>query len=282
MQFFSNFFFGLKAYWKALIFVKDHKFYWYISIPAICMLGIYKIGEYLQQRHTAPSVENMNEIVWYLFHMLVEISIALLLMHFAKFLVVIILSPLLAHLSEKTERILTGNRYPFDFGQFMNDVKRGIRIALRNLLWQYFFFLIIFLVSMLGWKDPKSAPIFYLIFVIAFYYYGFSFLDYINERRKLNIDESILFVRQHRGLAISIGLIYSLLILMPVDLHVIFSFSGFKTHGFLFGLGQFIAHIILWISASAAPILAIVASTIAMNDLIELKVRKVKKKNYQS
>ena len=274
MQFIRNFFFGLKAYYKAIRFIKEHKLYWYILIPAVFMLGIYKIGEYFQQRKALPAVDNMNDIIWFLIHMMIEISIALLLMNFAKYLVVILLSPLLAHLSEKTERILTGNKYPFDLKQFMNDVRRGIRIAIRNLIWQYFFFLIIFLVSALGWKDPKSAPVFYLIFVIAFYYYGFSFLDYVNERRKLNIDESILFVRQHRGLAIAIGFIYSLLILVPVDLTMIFSLEGFKDHSFLYGLGQFLFHVTLWFSASTAPIIAIVASTIAMNDLVDLKRKK--------
>lgn len=276
MRFIRNFFFGLKAYYKAIRFLKENRLYWYILIPAVFMLGIYKIGEYFQERKTVPSAENMNELIWFLIHMMIEISIALLLMNFAKYLVVIILSPLLAHLSEKTERILTGNKYPFDPKQFMKDVRRGIRIAIRNLIWQYFFFLIIFLVSFLGWKDPESAPIFYLIFVISFYYYGFSFLDYVNERRKLNIDESIIFVRQHRGLAISLGFIYSLMILVPVDLKMIFSLDGFKDHSFLFGLGQFVIHFILWLSAATAPILAIVASTIAMNDLVDLKQNKNK------
>ena len=277
MKFLTHFFLGLKSYWKAILFIKEQKFYWYILIPAIFMLGIYKIGATIQQRTFIPQVENMNEIVWQMIQLLFEISIALLLMNFAKYVVVIILSPLLAHLSQKTERILTGNKYPFDLNQFLRDIKRGIRIVLRNFFWQYLFFVIIFFVSMIGWQDPKSSPVFYLIFVIAFYYYGFSFMDYVNERRKLNINESIIFVRQHSGFAISIGLIYSLLILVPVDIHIIFNLSGFKQNGFFFGLGQFIIHITLWISASTAPILAIVASTIGMNELVDLKlIRKTK------
>lgn len=273
MQFFKHFLFGLRSYWKAILFVKEHKFYWYIAIPAVLMIGIYKVGESIQQRKYTPEADNMNEIIWFLIHMLIEISIALLLMKFAKYLVVILLSPLLAHLSEKTERIITGKKHPFDFNQFLRDVKRGIHIAIRNFMWEYFFFLIIFLVSLLGWKDPKAAPIFYLTFVIGFFYYGFSFIDYVNERRKLNIDDSIIFIRNKRGLAIAIGSVYSFLILVPVDLSVLFSLSGFKTHGFFYALGQFTVHFILWIAASAAPILAIVASTIAMNDLVDLSVR---------
>jgi len=237
------------------------------------MIGIYKIGESIQQRQYSPSTENMNEIIWFLLHVLLEISIALLLMKFAKYLVVILLSPLLAHLSERTERILTGKKYPFDFEQFVNDVKRGIRIAIRNFMWEYFFFLIIFMVSVIGWENPRSAPIFYLTFLIGFFYYGFSFIDYVNERRKLDVDESIIFIRQRRGLAIAIGSVYTFLILVPVDLGILFSFNGFEQYGFIYASGQYLIHLLLWIAASTAPILAIVASTIAMNDLVDLKVR---------
>jgi len=273
MRFFKNLLIGLRAYFKALRFIREHKLYWYILIPAVLMLGIYKIGEHIQQKAVHVEVTNMNEIIWFLIHMMIEISIALLLMNFAKYLVVILLSPLLAHLSEKTERILTGNTYPFNFQQLFHDVRRGIRIAVRNLIWQYFFFLIIFLVSAIGWKEPEKAPVFYLIYAIAFYYYGFSFIAYVNEGLKLNMDEILHFVIPNRVLAVAIGMIYSILILMPVDLSVIFSFSSFKNESFLVGIGGFFLHLLLWIFAATAPILAIVSATIAMNDIVDLKKR---------
>lgn len=237
------------------------------------MIGIYKIGEIIANRKPSTNADNMNDLIWFFVHILIEISLSILFMKFAKYLVVILLSPLLAHLSERTERILTGTKHLYDFKQFVLDVKRGIRIAIRNFMWEYFLFLIIFLISMIGWKDPKSAPIFYLTFIIGFFYYGFSFIDYVNERRKLNVDESVIFIRERRGLAIAIGGVFSFLILVPVDLSVLFSFSGFQIHGFLYALGQYVVHFILWIAASASPILAIVASTIAMNDIVDLKIR---------
>ena len=222
MRFFKNFILGIRSYYKAIKFIIAHRFYWYLIIPAILMLIIYYIGSLIKNNYTLPKAENMNEIVWYLIYILIEISIAILLMKFAKYLVVIILSPLISHLSMKTEKILTGNTYPFSFKQLIQDVKRAGKIVIRNLMWEYFFFLIILLVSFLGWEDPKSSPIFYLTFVIGFFYYGFAFLDYINERRRLDIDESIIFVRKHRGLAIVIGGVYSLLILVPLNVGALF------------------------------------------------------------
>ncbi len=278
MKFIRNFFFGMRAYFKAVKFIIEHKFYWYLIAPAILMIIIYKIGAMIKEHYVAPSADNMNEIVWYLVYVMIEISIAILLMKFSKYLVVVILSPLLSHLSMKTEKILTGNTYPFDFKQLVHDVKRAMRIVVRNLMWEYFFFVIIMIVSFLGWENPRSSPVFYLTFVIGFFYYGFAFLDYINERRRLDVDESIHFVRSNRGLAIAIGCVYSLMILVPVDLGALFDWSNFsEAPGTV--IGRFLLHLLLWLSASTAPIIAIVAATIAMNDLVDLKTNIHSKKS---
>lgn len=269
MRFLKNMAFGLRSYWKAIKFMIEYRFYWYLGIPAVLMLFIYWLGAKLQSHQFIPQTQNVNEVIWYMFYLLVEISIAVLLMKFSKYLVVALLSPLLAKLSEKTENILTGNKYPWNFKQLVNDVKRAMRIIVRNLMWEYFFFLIILIVSIIGWEDPRSSPVFYLTFAIGFYYYGFAFLDYINERRRLSMDESIVFMRKNRGLAIVIGGMYSIMILVPVKISVLFNFAAFEVD-FFPALGNFMLNLSLWICASAAPILAIIAATIAMDDLVDL------------
>lgn len=275
--FFKSFFLGIRAYFKAVKFIVQNKMYWYLIIPAILMLIIYKVGAVIKHRYVTTSSGNMNEIVWSMIYVFIEISIAILLMKFAKYLVVVILSPLISHLSMKTEKILTGNTYPFSFKQLIHDVKRAMRIVVRNLMWEYFFFVIIFIVSLLGWENPRSAPVFYLTFLIGFFYYGFAFIDYINERRRLDINQSIIFIRKNRGLAVAIGSIYSLLILVPVDLGYLFNWSGFPDDKWG-TITQFLFHLFLWFCASTAPILAIVAATIAMNDLVDLSKNKFSNK----
>lgn len=269
MSFIKNLFFGYRAYFEAIKFIRKHKLYWYFAIPAVLMLGIYGLGDLISHHNIRPDVDNMNEIVWYMVYLMIEISIAILLMKFAKYLVVVLLSPLLSNLSMKTEKILTGNTYPFNMKQLVSDVKRALRIVIRNIMWEYFFFLIIFIVSYFGWEDPQKSPIFYLTFVIGFFYYGFGFLDYINERRRLNMDESIMFVRKNRGLAIAIGSVYSIMILVPVDLSALFYWSNFYNAP-LETIGSFSLHLLLWLCASIAPVLAIIAATLAMNDLVDL------------
>ena len=270
MSFFKDFKLGIQSNLQAFQFIVKHKLYYYCFIPALLMLGIYKIGEQLAQNRFLPEMKTMNDIIWYIFYVMVELSIALLLMKFAKYLVVILLSPLLAHLSQKCERIVTGNKYPFSFSQLWEDVKRGLRIAMRNIMWEYFFFLIIYFIAVLGWESAQSSPVFYLTFIIGFFYYGFSFIDYVNERRRLNIGESILFVRRHRGLAVAIGLVYSFLILMPVDLGKLFAFDQLSSEP-IYTISNMALHLVLWACASFAPILAIVSATLAMHELVDLK-----------
>lgn len=280
MNFIRHFILGIKSYWKAIGYIREHKLYWYLPIPATLMLIIYSIGSRIASWQASWDPElgclecsNMNETIWFMVKMLLSISLGLVLMKFAKYIVVIVLSPLLSILSQSVEKKLTNNEYPFSLRQTLHDVRRGIRIALRNVMWEYIFFLVILIVSALGWEEAHQSPIFYLTFVIGFFYYGFSFIDYINERRRLDIDQSIHFMRNHRGLAIAIGTIYSILILVPVDLGAMTNFDGFLDHPFE-TLGTVLLQLVLWFLASSAPILAIVAATLSMHELVDLSTNK--------
>jgi CysZ protein len=270
MHFFKDFYIGLRAYWRALVFMKENSLFWYIPIPAVLMLGIYKLGDIIRSYHASIFSDNMNQIVWGLMVLMTEIVVGLTLMKFSKYLVVILLSPLLAYLSQKCEKIITGNTYVFSLPQFYRDIRRGVHIAFRNVMWHYFFFALIYVVSYFAWEDPEHAPVFYLTYVLGFFYYGFSFMDYVNERLRWDIHESVRFVRKHRGIAISIGMIYSLMILVPVDLGVLFSTAAFEKD-FFTGVSIYFVELLLWLSAASAPVLAIVAATLAMNDIVDLK-----------
>ena len=118
-----------------------------------------------------------------------------------------------AYLSEKTESIIEGKEYPFNFRQLMKDILRGIKLALRNILWQTVYTLSILILSFIpvvGWVTPLLA------LLVECYYLGFSMLDYSCERNKLSTSQSILFIGRHKGLAIGNGLVFYLMHLVPI------------------------------------------------------------------
>ena len=59
----------------------------------------------------------------------------------------VLMSPLFAYLSEKTEAIATNNTYKFHFVRFLKDTVRGIYIASRNLIFELVFILIFTLIG---------------------------------------------------------------------------------------------------------------------------------------
>lgn len=130
-----------------------------------------------------------------------------------KYLWLILGSPVFAYISEKTESIIEGTDFPFSWTQLWKDALRGIRIALRNMLWQTVYTIAIFILSfipVIGW----AAPI--LALFIECYYYGFSMLDYSCERHRMMPQESIRFIGRHKGLAIGNGIVFYLMHLVPV------------------------------------------------------------------
>ena len=126
------------------------------------------------------------------------------------------MSPVFAMLSEKTDKITTGKEYPFNGEQFMRDIVRGILIALRNMSIELAITLGVLLLSFI----PVIGILFSLVgsvflFFVSAYFYGFSFMDYTFERKRLNISQSVRFSRRYRGLAIANGGLFALFLIIP-------------------------------------------------------------------
>ena len=107
----------------------------------------------------------------------------------------ILLAPLNTALSAKTERILTGNKYPFDYGQLISDIYRTIIFSLRNGVRQGVLIGIWLLIDLLIPFVNPATPV--VVFSIAAYYYGATLIDYNSERRKLSWEDSVKFIKRH-------------------------------------------------------------------------------------
>ncbi|MES2764130.1 MAG: EI24 domain-containing protein [Bacteroidota bacterium] len=140
---------------------------------------------------------------------------------FTKYMVLIFLSPLFSLLSESVDTKTTGKTYPFNFNQLLKDIARGILISLRNMLFEYLIIIICFILTLcFAPLIVITAP---LLLCISWYFIGFTMLDYNFERHKMSISQSVQFVRKNKGLACGIGLVYSLFMILPLFLGIMFA-----------------------------------------------------------
>ncbi|MBS1496070.1 MAG: EI24 domain-containing protein [Bacteroidetes bacterium] len=221
---------SIQSFFDAHRFIVKNKLWKWIIIPGIFYSILFIAGVYLFWVSSNSAIEfillktgvrnwldSMHDS-WLSFFFIVGqviLRLVLLLFYFSlfKFIFLIIGSPVFAYLSEKTESIIEGKDFPFNFKQLIKDIMRGIRIALRNILWQTVYIITILILSffpLVGWVAPLVA------LLVECYYFGFSMLDYSSERNKLSAAQSIQLIGRHKGLAIGNGLVFYLLNLIPV------------------------------------------------------------------
>ena len=221
---------SLQAYYHTHRFIIKHRLWKWILIPGFIYSIMFCVGIYLFYVSSSSAIEFMllksgvrewmdkMQNSWLSFLLIffqLILNLILLLFYFSlfKYLFLIIGSPLFAYLSEKTESMIEGKEYPFSFKQLMKDIIRGIKLALRNMLWQTVYtvsILILSFIPVIGWVTPLLA------LLVECYYLGFSMLDYSCERNKLSTAQSIGFIGRHKGLAIGNGMVFYLMHFIPI------------------------------------------------------------------
>lgn len=129
-------------------------------------------------------------------------------------LVIALASPFMSPMSEKIEMRMSGVKHeiPFSFSKFFSDLIRGLTIALRNIIRELFFTLLLFLIGLIPIFTPFTSI---LIFVVQAYYAGFGNMDFTLERHH-RVRGSVRFVRRHWGVAIGNGAVFLLLLLTGI------------------------------------------------------------------
>lgn len=124
-------------------------------------------------------------------------------------------APFMSPVSEKIEKHLYGkNRVNHSHRNTTNAAQlwRGIRINLRNLGRELLISIPIILIGFIPVVGIVSSV---LLFLVQSYYAGFGNMDYTLERH-FKYSESIQFVQRNRGLAIGNGIVFMLMLLIPV------------------------------------------------------------------
>ncbi|RYG05614.1 MAG: hypothetical protein EOO02_03280 [Chitinophagaceae bacterium] len=221
---------AFQSYREAHHFIVKNKLWKWIVIPGLIYTLLFLAGIYFFWVTSNTAIQfvllksgvkgwlDKTNTGWLSFLFIfgqIMLHLVMLLFYFSlfKFLFLIIGSPVFAYLSEKTESIIEGRDFPFSFRQLLKDILRGVRLALRNMVWQSVYLVTIFILSIIpvaGWIAPMVA-----LFVEC-YYFGFSMLDYSSERNKLSYSQSIQFISHHKGLAIGNGMGYYIMHVVPV------------------------------------------------------------------
>ena len=220
---------AIQSYYRAHSFINKHNLWKWILIPGIAYLILFSVSIYFFGKSATAVIDYLmiqtglqnwvhkmqNSLISFLFTFAGTVLwLLLMLFYFSlfKYIFLIIGSPLFAYLSERTEAIIEGKEFIFEWKQLWKDMIRGIRLAVRNTLWQTVYVLSLILLSFIpvvGWITPV------IMVLVECYYYGFSMLDYSCERHKLSTAESIDFIGKHKGLAIGNGIVFYLMHLIP-------------------------------------------------------------------
>ena len=241
---------AIQSFSEAHRFILKNKLWKWIIIPGLVYSILFVVSMYFFGKSATAVIEYLthttgldgwiqkfrNGFLGFLFAFAgIILWLVLILLYFSlfKYIWLIVGSPIFSYLSEKTQSIIDGRDFPFDTKQLLKDMLRGIKLAIRNTLWQTVYtisILILSFIPVIGWATPILAML------VECYYYGFSMLDYSFERHKLTPQQSIEFVGKNKGLAIGNGLVF------------------YFMHG-LIGIG--------WV---LAPAYAVIAATISIND----------------
>ena len=214
IRFIPNFITALRSYITAAKLIFQSTMWIYFAIPALLSFGLYWGGEMLTDSIKGLDLSKFESKDGQAFLLLGIQSIAVYItVHMNKYLVLALLAPLLAGLSTKTEKMLTGNKYPFVIKYYLEDIRRALIISFRNMGYQMLVMAIFFAVTFIYSLPSIVNQIVY--FVVAFYFYGFAFMDYASERRRLTVAESVKFTRKHAGAAFGLGAIYGSVFFIP-------------------------------------------------------------------
>lgn len=231
-----DFFKGFFSLFRAFGFLRKHNLLWWYALPILLWLilvfgltfsiaaWLAPIAEkYLAAFFSTPNAQDQG--IWSLIKAwisaglvfslswILRILIWVFLGRIAKYVNLIIFSPVLAWFSEKAEALVVGTEYTFSAIQVMKDAWRGVRITLRNLL--------IELLCMLGsvialWFMPTFGfVISLLLFLVNSYFMGFSMFDYVLERKKYTLSESVALMRKKKLMVLGLGTAYNFISLFP-------------------------------------------------------------------
>jgi len=214
---------GIQDYFKAYRLLNELNLWKYFRIPIIIsfLLGVTilvaswgfsdNVGEYIASiwgfswgKQTVIAISNF-------IGGLIVFALGIVIFKHA---LMVIAAPFMSPISEKIERHIYGivkqpkKGLKAQASAFSRSIQLGTRNLVVEILWIIPFFIFSF-IPVIG------SGFLLLIFLVQAYYAGFGNMDYTLERY-YPYQRSVQFVRNHRGIAIGNGIVFMLILLIPI------------------------------------------------------------------
>ena len=130
-----------------------------------------------------------------------------------RWILLILIGPFLSVISEQVEKLHSGTEgSSFSLFKAIRDMGRGVRMTFRIMRKEIFYTFLNFILGLVPVIGFIAYP---LSFVIQGYFAGFGNMDFTMERH-FNVKQRVNFVKKHKGLSIGNGLIFLLILSIPI------------------------------------------------------------------
>ena len=196
-----------------------HKFrmYW-IFIPSLIIWLIYLAAQhssegYFEFFHSFDVINifgweielesYISNVEWFYFFLLFEVF---------KFVILTLLSPFNAYISELYDQKLTGDQFQFSLRRMLEDILRGLVITITAFSLEMLFtgFWLVFNLFL-----PLEALTPFVYLLISSFFFGFAYMDPSLERHEYNVNKSWQFAFQNMSKCFAIGALFSIIMYVP-------------------------------------------------------------------
>ncbi len=220
-------FLGINSYVRAFRILDKYNLWSILILPAILSLVIAVIVVllawitsddiilYVTSRYTFRDYDtNFGNMIELIIAILIRGLILFIYLKIYRYFVLIALSPVFVNISKVLHKRIEGVEEKMNIRAYCFCSFRGIRIAIRN------FFLellvtagLLFLTLIIVWILPAIPAI---LLLVESYFFGMVMMDYAYEMDGLSSTESQEHIRKTAGIAMGNGLIFNLIILLPL------------------------------------------------------------------
>ncbi|WP_027394358.1 EI24 domain-containing protein [Aquimarina latercula] len=215
---------GIKAYFGGFALISKLGLWKYFGIPILIsfLTGILfvtlawflsdPLGSVIAKAWVWDWGSETFTVISKYFSILLILALGLVLY---KHIVMALSAPFMSPVSEKVEAHLLGDKHANHEHRntsFRQQLMRGIRINVRNLFRELLFIIPLLILSVIPVIGILATI---LIFAVQAYYVGFGNIDYTMERH-FKYKDSIEFVRKNRGTAIGNGIVFMLMLFIPI------------------------------------------------------------------